>query len=196
MTDDVFDLPVDGAGAVDHVGQLLQAVAGGDHAAFTRLYDLLAPRVFGLVLRVLVDRAQSEEVLQDVFLEIWQSAAQFTPNKGRGRSWIFTIAHRRAVDRVRSAQSSANRDVRVGIRDLDVAHDGVAEDAELRIEGRRATAALAALPSAQREALTLAYHSGYSQSEIAALTQVPLGTVKTRMREGLARLRQVMGGDG
>jgi len=197
MLDDVVidgvDVPEDGADAVDHAGQLLRRVADGDQAAFARLYDMLSPRAFGLILRVLVDRSQSEEVLQEVFLEIWQSAARFAPNKGQGRSWVLTIAHRRAVDRVRSAQASTDRDVRAGFRDMDVAHDGVAEEVELRIEGQRVSEALATLPDPQREAITLAYFGGYSQSEIAALVGAPLGTIKTRMRDGLSRLRAEMG---
>lgn len=190
---DGIEVPEDGSHSVDHAGELLVRAAAGDQGAFARLYDLLSPRVFGLILRVLVDRSQSEEVLQEVFLEVWQSAARFAPNKGQGRSWILTIAHRRAVDRVRSAQASADRDVRAGFRDLDVAHDDVAEEVELRIEGRRVAQAVAALPEAQREALTLAYYGGYSQSEIAALVGAPLGTIKTRMRDGLSRLRTEMG---
>jgi RNA polymerase sigma-70 factor (ECF subfamily) len=192
MLDDVVidgvDVPEDGADAVDHAGQLLLRVADGDQAAFARLYDMLSPRAFGLILRVLVDRSQSEEVLQEVFLEIWQSAARFAPNKGQGRSWVLTIAHRRAVDRVRSAQASTDRDVRAGFRDMDVAHE-----VELRIEGQRVSEALATLPDPQREAITLAYFGGYSQSEIAALVGAPLGTIKTRMRDGLSRLRAEMG---
>jgi len=190
---DGVDVPEDGADAVDHAGQLLLRVADGDQDAFARLYDMLSPRAFGLILRVLVDRSQSEEVLQEVFLEIWQSAARFAPNKGQGRSWVLTIAHRRAVDRVRSAQASTDRDVRAGFRDMDVAHDGVAEEVELRIEGQRVSEALATLPDPQREAITLAYFGGYSQSEIAALVGAPLGTIKTRMRDGLSRLRVEMG---
>lgn len=190
---DGVDVPEDGADSIDHAGELLLRVAGGDQAAFARLYDMLSPRAFGLILRVLVDRSQSEEVLQEVFLEIWQSAARFAPNKGQGRSWVLTIAHRRAVDRVRSAQASTDRDVRAGFRDIDVAHDGVAEEVELRIEGQRVSEALATLPDPQREAITLAYFGGYSQSEIAALVGAPLGTIKTRMRDGLSRLRVEMG---
>jgi RNA polymerase sigma-70 factor (ECF subfamily) len=193
MVIDGLDVPDDGVVSVDHIGVLLMLVADGDQQAFARLYDLLSPRVFGLILRVLVDRSQSEEVLQEVFLEVWQSASRFTPNKGQGRSWILTIAHRRAVDRVRSAQSSTVRDVRAGLRDLEVAHDGVAEQVELKIEGERVTAALSSLPEPQREALTLAYYGGYSQSEIAALVGAPLGTIKTRMRDGLSRMRTEMG---
>lgn len=190
---DGVDVPEDGADSVDHAGELLLRVANGDQAAFARLYDMLSPRAFGLILRVLVDRSQSEEVLQEVFLEIWQSAGRFAPNKGQGRSWVLTIAHRRAVDRVRSAQASTDRDVRAGFRDMDVAHDGVAEEVELRIEGQRVSEALATLPDPQREAITLAYFGGYSQSEIAALVGAPLGTIKTRMRDGLSRLRVEMG---
>jgi RNA polymerase sigma-70 factor (ECF subfamily) len=190
---DGVDVPEDGAHAVDHAGALLLKVADGDQSAFARLYDMLSPRAFGLILRVLVDRSQSEEVLQEVFLEIWQSAGRFAPNKGQGRSWVLTIAHRRAVDRVRSAQASTDRDVRAGFRDMDVAHDGVAEEVELRIEGQRVSEALATLSDPQREAITLAYFGGYSQSEIAALVGAPLGTIKTRMRDGLSRLRLEMG---
>lgn len=190
---DGVEVPEDGAGAVDLAGELLLRVADGDQAAFARLYDMLSPRAFGLILRVLVDRSQSEEVLQEVFFEIWQSASRFAPNKGRGRSWVLTIAHRRAVDRVRSAQASTDRDVRAGLRDMDVAHDGIAEEVELRIEGQRVSEALATLPDLQREAIILAYFGGYSQSEIAALVGAPLGTIKTRMRDGLSRLRVEMG---
>lgn len=190
---DGVEVPEDGADAVDLAGELLLRVADGDRAAFARLYDMLSPRAFGLILRVLVDRSQSEEVLQEVFFEIWQSASRFAPNKGRGRSWVLTIAHRRAVDRVRSAQASTDRDVRAGLRDMDVAHDGIAEEVELRIEGQRVSEALATLPDLQREAIILAYFGGYSQSEIAALVGAPLGTIKTRMRDGLSRLRVEMG---
>lgn len=190
---DGVDVPEDGSERLDHIGELLVDISTGDQRAFARLYDLLSARVFGLILRVLVDRSQSEEVLQEVFLEVWQSADRFAPNRGQGRAWVLTIAHRRAVDRVRSSQASTDRDIRVGFRDLEVAHDGVPEQVELRIEGQRVAKAVAALPDVQREALTLAYFGGYSQSEIAALVGAPLGTIKTRMRDGLSRLRTEMG---
>lgn len=160
MVIDGMDVPEDGAAPQDAVADLLVRVASGDQAAFAALYDSLSSRVFGLILRVLVNRAQSEEVLQEVFLEIWQSASRFAPNKGQGRTWVMTIAHRRAVDRVRASQSSADRDVRAGYRDLGVAHDSVAERVELGIEGERVVAALTGLPEAQREALVLAYYGG------------------------------------
>lgn len=193
MVIDGVDVPEDGTSRIDHVGVLLHRVAAGDQQAFAELYDALSARVYGLVLRVLVDRAQSEEVLQEIFLEVWQTAARFAPNKGQGRSWVLTIAHRRAVDRVRSSQASSDRDVRVGLRDVDVAHDSVAEQVELRVASSELAAALSTLPEAQQEALTLAYYGGYSQSEISALVGAPLGTVKTRMRDGLNRLRVAMG---
>lgn len=192
MVIDGMEVPEDGP-ATDHIGELLVRSAAGDESAFAGLYDLLSSRAFGLILRVLVDRAQSEEVLQEVFLEVWQSAAAFAPNKGQGRSWVLTIAHRRAVDRVRSAQSAGERDVRVGMRELNTPVAGVEEQVELRLDSRRVTRALGTLPEPQREALTLAYYGGYSQSEIAALVGAPLGTIKTRMRDGLSRLRTEMG---
>ncbi|GGD83460.1 ECF RNA polymerase sigma factor SigK [Microbacterium murale] len=192
MVIDGVDMPEDGS-AGDLAADLLVRVADGDQRAFADLYDLLSSRVFGLILRVLVNRSQSEEVLQEVFLEVWQSAARFAPNKGQGRTWVLTIAHRRAVDRVRASQSSADRDMRVGTRDLGVAHDSVAEQVELSIEGGKVVAALATLPEPQREALVLSYYGGYSQSEISVLIGAPLGTIKTRMRDGLSRLRSEMG---
>src|SRR5690606_21151350 len=160
--------PEDGSGA-DLAADLVVRVAGGDQQAFAELYDLLSARVFGLILRVLVNRSQSEEVLQEVFLEIWQSAARFAPNRGQGRTWILTIAHRRAVVRVRASQSSTDRDLRAGSRDIGVGHDSVAEQVELSMAGERVVAALSTLPEPQREALIMSYYGGYSQSEIAVL---------------------------
>lgn len=199
MVIDGFDVPVepgDDSPPVDHIAALLTRLADGDQRAFAEVYDAMSSRVFGLILRVLVDRAQSEEVLQEVFLELWQSAARFAPNKGQGRSWILTIAHRRAVDRVRSSQSSAERDVRVGMRDIETDRDDVSGEVELRIEADRVVNALKALPEAQRDAISLAYYGGYSQREIAALQSTPLGTIKTRMRDGLTRLRMELGVNG
>ena len=136
MVIDGIDVPDDGTGS-DRAADLLLRIAAGDERAFGTLYDMLSPRVFGLILRVLVDRAQSEEVLQEVFLEVWQSAGAFAPNKGQGRSWVLTIAHRRAVDRVRSAQAAGDRDVRAGLRELHTTPAGVDEQVELKIESRR-----------------------------------------------------------
>jgi len=192
MVIDGVEVREDGESA-DRVAELLMRIADRDESAFGSLYDMLSSRVFGLILRVLVDRSQSEEVLQEVFLEVWQSAGSFAPNRGQGRSWVLTIAHRRAVDRVRSAHAAGERDVRAGMRELNTPAAGVEEQVELRIESRRVARALQALPELQREALTLAYFGGYSQSEIAAMSGTPLGTIKTRMRDGLSRLRTEMG---
>lgn len=173
--------------------ELLGRVATGDQQAFASLYDLLAPRVLGLIRKVLLDHAQSEEVAQEVFLEIWQNATRFEPGRGAAASWILTIAHRRAIDRVRASQAGRDRDVRIGIRDFPAAFDQVAEAAEISIEHERVSQAMAKLTEIQRQAVSLAYYGGYSQSEVADILAVPLGTVKTRLRDGMMRLRDEMG---
>ena len=172
---------------------LLSRVAQGDQRAFAELYDVIAPRMLGLVRHVLKDHAQSEEVLQEVLLEVWQTASRFDPNKGRAVTWMLTMAHRRAIDRVRSAQSSRDRDVKIGIRDLDREYDQVAERAEIRIEHERVATALNKLTDLQRQAVELAYYGGYSHSEVSTMLGVPMGTVKTRLRDGMIRLREELG---
>ena len=172
---------------------LLERVAQGDQRAFSELYDQIAPRVLGLIRRVLKDQAQSEEVTQEVFLEIWQSATRFDPNKGGASTWILTMAHRRAVDRVRASQSSRDRDVRIGIRDHSPDYDTVAETIEIRIEHERVEKAMQRLTELQRQAVSLAYYGGYSHSEVATMLSVPIGTVKTRLRDGMIRLRDELG---
>lgn len=173
--------------------ELLLRVAEGDQSAFGALYDLLSSRVLGTIRRLLIDHAQSEEVTQEVFLEVWQSARRFEPNKGGATTWILTMAKRRAIDRIRSAQASRDRDTRVGIRDYDAGYDSVAESAEISIERERVGEAMTSLTDAQRQAIALAYDGGYSHSEIAELLGVPIGTVKTRLRDGMIRLRNELG---
>jgi RNA polymerase sigma-70 factor (ECF subfamily) len=185
--------PADADAASAQLDALLHRVARGDQAAFGDLYDLTAPRVFGMVLRLVIDRAQSEEVTQEVFLEIWQSAARFDPNKGKAMTWILTMARRRAIDRIRSSQAARDRDTRVGVRDFQGEYDDVAETAELRIEGGKVDAAMRELSDAQRLVISLAYYGGQSHSEIADNLGLPIGTVKTRLRDGMIRLRTVMG---
>lgn len=172
---------------------LLGRVADGDQGAFGELYDQLAPRVLGLVRRILVDFAQSEEVTQEVFLEIWQNAARYDSNKGGAVTWILTMAHRRAVDRVRASQSSRVRDTRIGIRDLPTDYDQVAESVEITVEHERVEKALSRLTDLQRQAITLAYYGGFSHSEVAEQLSIPIGTVKTRLRDGMIRLRDELG---
>lgn len=172
---------------------LLHRIATGDQAAFGELYDDVSPRVLGLIRRVLVDHAQSEEVAQEVFLEIWQTASRFDHTKGSASTWILTMAHRRAVDRIRSSQSGRDRDTKVGIRDFAPEYDHVSETVEIKIEHERVKQAMAQLTELQRQAVTLAYYGGYSHSEVASLLSVPIGTVKTRLRDGMIRLRDQLG---
>jgi len=183
---------VDDAPAAD-LDALLVRTAAGDQAAFSQFYDATASRVLGLIRRLLIDAAQSEEVAQEVFLEAWQSAARFDPNKGRAQTWILTMAHRRAVDRIRASQASRDRDAAVGIRDLPTAYDQVAETVEVRVEHERVEVAMRTLSEPQRRAITLAYYGGLSQSEVAAELGIPLGTAKTRLRDAMIRLREELG---
>ncbi len=173
--------------------ELLARVALGDQSAFGELYDQIAPRVLGLVKRLLIDHAQSEEVTQEIFLEIWQSATRYEPTRGGASTWILTMAHRRAVDRIRSSQTGRDRDTKIGIRDLAVAYDHVAETVEVRIEHERVEKAMTRLTQLQRQAVSLAYYGGFSHSEVADMLHIPLGTVKTRLRDGLIRLRDELG---
>ncbi|MBL0706968.1 ECF RNA polymerase sigma factor SigK [Sinomonas cellulolyticus] len=172
---------------------LMARVARGDQEAFGRLYDALAPLVHGLVLRVVRDPAQSEEVTQEVFLEVWQQARRFDADRGRVRAWITVMAHRRAVDRVRAAQAATDRDLRQGIRDYRESYDDVEHTVEVALESERVNMALESLTDVQRQAIRLAYYGGYTYGEVAETLGLPLGTVKTRIRDGMIRLRDVLG---
>jgi RNA polymerase sigma-70 factor (ECF subfamily) len=172
---------------------VLAAVATGDEAAFEVLYDRLSPMVFGLIRRVLRDIAQSEEVAQEVFLEIWRSAPAYDAAKGSPRTWTLTMAHRRAVDRVRASQAAIDREDRAGRQDVDRPYDSVTEAVELRLDQEAVRSALDQLTDLQRQAVQLAYFGGYTHTEVSALLGVPLGTVKARIRDGLIRLRDIMG---
>jgi RNA polymerase sigma-70 factor (ECF subfamily) len=184
---------VDGSAATVSNEDLLQRVATGDREAFAQLYDRTAPRVFGLVKRLLRDHAQSEEVTQEIFLEIWQTATRYDTGRGGAIAWMLTMTHRRAVDRVRASQASRDRDTRIGIRDHSTDFDSVAENVEVRIESERVKEAMMRLTELQRQAVQLAYFGGYSHSEVSAMLSVPIGTVKTRLRDGMIRLRDELG---
>jgi RNA polymerase sigma-70 factor, ECF subfamily len=174
--------------------ELLVLVAGGDQKAFEELYGLVSGPVFGLVRRVVRDPAQSEEVAQEVLLELWRSAAKFDPGRGSALSWILTVAHRRAVDRVRSARAAVDREQREARRAHHPAFDHVTEEVEAGLEREWVRRCLDRLTALQRQSVTLAYYDGYTYREVAERLSLPLGTVKTRMRDGLTQLRKCLGG--
>ena len=169
--------------------QLLVAVGHGDEAAFARLHDQVSPQVLGVALRVLRDHALAEEVTQEVLVEVWRKADRFDPDRGSASGWITTLAHRRAVDRVRSEQASRDRDDRISRRDEGRAFDSVADEVETSLDHWQVRQALASLTERQREAIELAYFSGHTYRDVAAVLGIPEGTAKSRLRDGLLRLR-------
>jgi RNA polymerase sigma-70 factor (ECF subfamily) len=144
-------------------------------------------------VRVLRDRAQAEEVTQEAYLECWRHSTRFDPAKGSALSWLLTIVHRKAVDRVRSAEASGRRDEAYSHKEHTVEHDSTAEAAAASLEATRVRAALADLTLKQREAVELAFLGGYTHTEVARMLDLPIGTAKTRIRDGLIRLRDALG---
>ena len=182
-----------GAPAGAPLADLLRRSGRGDEAAFAELYDAMAARAYGLAVRVVRDPSQAEEVAQEALLEIWRTASRFDAKKGSPVSWILTIVHRKAVDRVRSAEASSRRDTTYHQESGTPDHDSTAEAAYASMEARRVRQAMQSLTEVQREALELAYFKGYTHTEVAAMLDLPVGTAKTRIRDGLIRLRDTMG---
>jgi RNA polymerase sigma-70 factor (ECF subfamily) len=173
------------------VDALMSRVADGDRDAFAALYDAVASRVYGLIRRVLRDAALSEEVAQETLVEVWRTAARFNRARGSATSWIFTIAHRRAVDRVRAEQAAAARERRTAR--ASVPFDDVIEQVTARLEQHAVRNCLDTLTRLQREAILLAFYGGLTYPQVAERLGAPLPTVKTRMRDGLIRLRDCLG---
>ena len=171
---------------------LVAEVALGDESAFARLYDSVSPAVYGLALRVVRDPSRAEEVAQEVFMSVWQQATRFDSSRGSALTWILTITHRRAVDVVRHSEAATRRDTEAAIRETEF--DDVSETVVLRDEQSQVRRCLQTLTELQHEAVKLAYFNGYTYSEVATLLKAPLPTIKTRMRDGLIRLRDCMEG--
>jgi RNA polymerase sigma-70 factor, ECF subfamily len=172
--------------------ELLVAVGRGDQQAFASLYDRVTPQVLGVALRVLRDRSLAEEVTQEVMVEVWRKAERFDPERGTASGWITTLAHRRAVDRVRSEQASRDRDDRVSRRDEPRAFDAVADEVQVNLDHWQVRKALATLTERQREAIELAYFGGHTYRDVAKVLGIPEGTAKSRLRDGLLRLREAL----
>lgn len=172
---------------------LMQRSSRGDEAAFAELYDATSARAYGLALRVVRNPAHAEEVLQEAFLDAWRTSSRFDPTRGSAIGWLLTIVHRKAVDRIRSAEASTARDSTYHRESRPVEHDSTLEAAHASLEAQRVRGAVAGLTAVQREAVELAFFGGYTHTEVATMLDVPVGTAKTRIRDGLIRLRDAMG---
>lgn len=179
-------------------GRLLELSAAGDLDAFARFYDLMAPRVHGLALRILRDPGYAEETVQEVFLQVWKQASAYSPTLGSVQSWVLTIAHRRAVDRVRSESSATRRDEADAAagptRTGDIAEQ-VTEQLARDEDATRVRQCLGQLTENQRQSIEMAYFSGLTYREVAARLDAALPTVKSRIRDGLRRLKSCLGGE-
>ncbi len=179
--------------AAVHLAELVERSSRGHEDAFAELYDLTSTRIYGVIWRVLRSPDHAAEVTQEVYVEVWRQSARFDSAKGSALAWITTMAHRRAVDRVRSVSSEVARDERYAVAGAEREVDSVWEGVEQKMDVERVRKGMESLTPIQREALTLAYFGGYTQSQVASLLKLPLGTVKTRIRDGLIGLRDALG---
>lgn len=171
---------------------LLSEVARGDSAAFAAVYDLTKSRVYGLVMRIMRDPGYSEETTQEVYLEVWRTASAYDPSKGSALAWLLTMAHRRAVDRIRTEEAGGRRESRYIAASADPATDVVTESAIAGDERRRVVECLGGLTDVQRQCIQLAYYEGLTYSEVSQRLAVNLSTIKSRMRDALRGLRNCL----
>ena len=173
---------------------LLRRVAQHDTEAFAELYDATRSRVYGMVCRVLRDRGYSEETTQDVYLQVWRTAESYDPASGSALAWLLTLAHRRAVDRVRSEQAASQRDSRYGATTVERDTDNVTDTVIADEERRRVADCLGGLTEVQRECIELAYYQGMTYVQVSQRLSANLATVKSRMRDAMRGLRNCLGG--
>lgn len=191
-----FDTPAPAGSAVDlsrQLAGLLARIAGGDQLAFAEFYQLTSRRVYGMARRVLIDAELSEDTTQEVFLQVWQSAAKFDAASGSPLAWLMTISHRRAVDKVRSSQSSSDREARYGAGSQEIDHDSVADEVDSRLEAEAVVRCLGTLTETQQESVRLAYYGGLTYREVAERLNAAIPTIKSRIRDGLIRLKNCLG---
>jgi RNA polymerase sigma-70 factor, ECF subfamily len=173
------------------LNHVMHRVAAGDQDAFATLYDAIAPRAYGLIRRIVRDPALAEEVTQDALIEVWRTASRFDRKRGSVVGWILAIAHHRAVDRVRAEQAAADRERRTGT--AGAPFDEVIAEVTARLEQQAVRRCLQALTGIQREAILLAYYGGLTYRDVAERLGTGLPTIKTRIRDGLIRLRDCLG---
>lgn len=180
-------------GVTADLDALLRQMAQRDVEAFATFYDQTRARVYGMVMRVLRDPGYSEETTQDVYLQVWHNAAAYDPKAGTPLAWLMTLAHRRAVDRVRSEQAASQRESRYGAASIELPSDGVSDAVILSDERRQVAACLDSLTDVQREAVQLAYYEGLTYAEVAGRLSANLATIKSRMRDAIRGLRNCLG---
>lgn len=184
---------VSSGGTASQLADLLHRAGLGDEQAFAEFYDATSARAYGLALRVVRNPAHAEEVTQEAYLDAWRSSTRYDPARGSAAGWLLTIVHRKAVDRIRSVEAATARDETWNRETEPVEHDQTSEAAHASLEAARVRGAVATLTDVQRQAVELTYFGGYTHAEVATLLDVPLGTAKTRIRDGLIRLRDLMG---